>query len=93
MSNTQRFSISLNNEKGSALRALVQEGAYPSISSAFDTAVDNLLEFERERKAWWDEIARRCDEAEAHPERLEDPDTFFRKLREEIDELKASRNV
>lgn len=90
MANTTRFSVSLNNDKGAALRALVEDGVYPSLSSAFDAAVDNLLEREEEKKAWWAEIARRCDEAEAHPEKLEDPETFFRKLKEEIDELKAS---
>ncbi len=89
MSNTTRFSVSLNNDKGAALRALVEDGAYPSLSSAFDSAVDALLELEHQRKAWWDEIARRCDAAEANPERLEDPETFFRKLKAEIEELKA----
>ena len=93
MSNTTRFSISLNNDKGAALRALVEDGVYPSLSSAFDAAVDNLLELEQERKAWWAEIGRRCDEAEAHPERLLDPDEFMRGLQTKIDAYKASRRA
>ncbi|KAI94740.1 hypothetical protein T281_09340 [Rhodomicrobium udaipurense JA643] len=89
MSNTTRFSVSLNNDKGAALRALVESGVYPSLSSAFDSAVDNLLELERQRKAWWEEIARRCDEAEAHPERLLSLEAFVRGLEEQIEQDEA----
>ncbi|MCV0371836.1 hypothetical protein [Filomicrobium sp.] len=38
-----------------------------------------------ETEAWWKETLRRCDEAEQHPERMLDIDTFFRKVRAEID--------
>lgn len=93
MSSTTRFSVSLNNDKGAALRALVEDGVYPSLSSAFDAAVDNLLEREEEKKAWWAEMARRCDEAEAHPERLLDPEEFMRGLQARIDGYKASRRA
>lgn len=83
----------MNKDKSAALRALVEEGAYPTLSSAFDAAVDNLLELEREKKAWWDELARRCDEAEAHPERLLNPEEFMRGLQSRIDAYKASRRA
>ena len=89
MANTTRFSVSLNNDKGAALRALVEDGVYPSLSSAFDAAVDNLLEREEEKKAWWAEIARRCDEAEAHPERLLDLKDFIQGLEEQIEQDEA----
>lgn len=89
MSGLQRHSISLNNENSEALRALVDAGTYPSISSAVDAAVGNLVELERERKAWWDEVVRRCDEAEAHPERLLDFETFRQGLEQRIDAYKA----
>ena len=38
---------------------------------------------------WWQEAIRRYDEAQQHPERLLDADTFFRKCREEIEALKV----
>ena len=90
MSNTHRFSVSLNAENGEALRALVEKGIYPSISSAVDAAVGDFLELEQQRKAWWEEMLRRCDEAEAHPERLLDPEEFHRSVQARIDGYKAS---
>ncbi|MBT3071421.1 hypothetical protein KKP04_11155 [Rhodomicrobium sp. Az07] len=65
---TMRFSIRLKTEKGLAMRALVEEGTYPNLNSAFNAAVDSLLEFEHRRHASQVEVARRCDEA--HAERI-----------------------
>ena len=42
---------------------------------------------------FWEEIRRRCDEAEAHPERLLSPEEFFRDLREMIEQEKAKRRA
>jgi Arc/MetJ-type ribon-helix-helix transcriptional regulator len=84
MANTERFSISLDTDRASLIRELVEQGKYPSISSVFDAAADVLLEREAIRQEWWDETVRRCEEAEKHPERLLDHDAFFRQTRKEI---------
>lgn len=88
MANTERFSVSVDKDRAARIRALVENGAYPSVSSAFDAAADALIEREAAKEEWWAETLRRCDEAEKHPERLLDADTFFRKVREEIDRRK-----
>lgn len=75
------------------MRELVETGVFPNISSAFNAAADALLEKEAEKAAWWEETLRRCEEAEKHPERMLDPDTFFRELRAEIYELRQSRKA
>jgi hypothetical protein len=75
------------------MRNLVEAGVYPTLSSAFDAAAHALLEKEAEKKAWWEETLRRCEEAERHPEKLLDPDTFFRSVREKINVLKQSQRV
>lgn len=90
MANTERMSVSVNKDRAARIRELVETGAYPSISSAFDAAADALIEKEDARAAWWVETRRRCDEAEKHPERLLDVEKFFRKVREEISELKQA---
>jgi len=84
MTNTERFSVSVHKDRASRMRELVERGAYPTISSAFDAAADALIEQENAKEAWWAETIRRCDEAEKHPERLLDADTFFRQVREKI---------
>lgn len=89
----ERFSISLNKERGDRMRALVEKGVFPNLSSAFDAAAEALLEREDEKAEWWEETLRRCEEAEKHPEKMLDPDTFFRELRAEIDELRQSRKA
>jgi hypothetical protein len=43
--------------------------------------------------AFWEEVRRRCDEAEAHPERLLTPEEFFRGVQEMIDHEKAKRLI
>ena len=48
------------------------------------------IEQEAEKEAWWAETIRRCDEAEKHPERMLDADTFFKKVREEIGRRKQA---
>jgi Arc/MetJ-type ribon-helix-helix transcriptional regulator len=88
MANTERFSVSVGKDRASRIRALVDKGAYSSVSSAFDAAATALIEREEAKDAWWEETLRRCDEAEEHPERLLDADTFFRKVREEIERRK-----
>ena len=72
------------------MRDLVARGVYPSLSSAFDAAAAVLLEQEAAKEAWWKEIIRRCDEAERHPEKLLDPDTFFRNVQERIERRRKS---
>lgn len=91
MGTTERFSVSVNKDRAAQLRQLVERGVYPSISSAFDAAADALIDREKAREDWWAETLRRCDEAEAHPERLLDADTFFRNVRKEIETLKQAR--
>ena len=93
MAGTDRFSITLNKERGAQIRGLVEKGIFPNLSSAFDAAAGALLEKETEKAEWWEETLRRCEEAEKHPEKMLDPDTFFRELRAEIDELRQSRKA
>lgn len=90
MANTERISISVDKQRAGRIRSLVESGAYPSVSSAFDAAADVLLAREAEKAAWWLETLRRCDEAEQHPEKMLDVDTFFRSVRADIDHLKKS---
>lgn len=91
MPNVERVSISVDPQRIDGLRSLVQNGTYPSLSAAFAAAADVLMAKEAEQAAWWAETLRRCDEAEKHPERLLDVDSFFRGLREEIGTLKSGR--
>lgn len=88
MANTERISISVDKQRAGRIRSLVESGAYPSISSAFDAAADVLLARVAESEAWWEETLRRCDEAEQHPERMLDFDTFFSEVRADIERLK-----
>jgi len=84
MSHTERLSISVDNDRAERIRELVKSGEYPSVSSAFDAAANLLLAHQQAKSAWWEETLRRCDEAEKHPDKLLDPDAFFRNLRTEI---------
>lgn len=90
MANTERLSISLDKQRAGRIRRLVESGAYPSISSAFDAAADVLLEREAQKDLWWQETLRRCDEADQHPERMLDADTFFRAVHADIERLKKN---
>lgn len=92
MATSDRFSITLPNERASLIRDLVDQGKYPSISSAFDAAAGALLRLEAERDAWWAETTRRCEEAEKHPERLLDPDTFHKEVWKRIGRMKKERD-
>lgn len=89
MANTERVGISVHTDVAGPIRELVEQGAYPSISSAYEAGAKALLEREARAKAWWEETIRRCEEAEKHPERLLDPDTFFGEVRKEISRRKA----
>lgn len=93
MANTERFSVSVDKHRATRIRELVDRGAFPSISSAFDAAADALIERESAKEEWWSETIRRCDEAEKHPERLLDVDSFFRKVRADIARMKQSHAV
>jgi Arc/MetJ-type ribon-helix-helix transcriptional regulator len=84
MANTQRVSISISKERAAQVQELVSKGAYPTVSAAYEAAADVLVEQEIEKAAWWAETIRRCEEAERHPERLLDHETFWNKVREEI---------
>ena len=88
MANTERLSISVDKQRASRIRSLVECGAFPSISSAFDAAADILIAREAEKNAWWEETLRRCDEAEQHPDRMLDVDTFFRSVRADIEQVR-----
>ena len=90
MANTERFSVSVDKDRAARMRALVEQGTFPSMSSAFDAAADALIELEETKAIWWEETLRRCDEAEQHPEKLLDADTFFRDVREEITRAKKT---
>lgn len=90
MSNTEHFSVSVDKDRAARLRSLVEQGTFPSMSSAFDAAADALLALEEAKAGWWQETARRCDEAEKHPERMIDADTFFESVREEIARTKGA---
>jgi len=85
---TERLSISLDKTSADGMRALISDGTYTSMSAAMSDATRLLLEKREEQKQWWAETARRCDEAEKHPERLLDADTFFRQVRAEIEGIK-----
>jgi Arc/MetJ-type ribon-helix-helix transcriptional regulator len=93
MANIERFSISLDTDRASLIRDLVDQGKYPSITSVFDAAADALLEREAIRQEWWFETTRRCEEAEKHPDRLLDHDAFFREVRKEIQRCKQMMPV
>lgn len=56
-------------------------------------AAEALLEQEEQKETWWAETLRRCEEAEKHPERLLDADTFFREVRQEIDVRKERLGI
>lgn len=86
---TVRLTINLGKQKADQIKELVKRGDYPSVSKVFDVAADVLLARELERDAWWAETLRRCDEAEAYPERLLDADTFFQGVREDLAEDEA----
>jgi Arc/MetJ-type ribon-helix-helix transcriptional regulator len=88
MANTERFSVSVDKDRASRIRALVDSGAYPSVSSAFDAAADALIEREAAKEEWWAETIRRCDEAEKHPEKLLDAATFHKLLWDDIADMK-----
>lgn len=93
MANTERMSISVAKERAESMRKLVESGAYPSLSSAFDAAADALVAQEALKAAWWQETLRRFDEAERNPERLMDIDSFFRGVHEDIEQLKKGKGV
>lgn len=84
MTTTERFSISVSKECAARIRTLVEQGTYPSVSSAFDAAADALLDREALKNAWWKETLIRCDEAERNPQCLLEPDKFFSSIRAEI---------
>lgn len=89
MARTERLSVSLNKKRVEGMRALISSGTYPNMSAALDEATALLLHKQDEERKWWDEIKRRCDEAEQHPEKLLDADTFFREVRSSIQKIKT----
>lgn len=84
MSEFERLSITVDKKRAAKLRELVDKGFYPSVSRAFDAAAEALIDLEGQRAAWWAETMRRCDEADAHPDRLLTADQFFASVREDI---------
>ncbi len=90
MAITERLSVSIHKDRAAHIRELVSKGTFDSISSAIDEAADMLIDRERAREEWWTETLRRCDEAEKHPERLLDADTFFQQVRAEIERRKKA---
>lgn len=90
---TQRISISINKDRAKEVAELVTKGTYPSLSAAYDAATAVLLEQEAEKEAWWAETIRRCDEAEQHPERMLDQETFHKLLWDGIAERKKQRRT
>jgi Arc/MetJ-type ribon-helix-helix transcriptional regulator len=88
MATTERIGISIHKNVAEPVRDLVEQGAFPSISAAYEAGAKALLEHEAQSRAWWEETIRRCKEAENHPERLLDADKFFADVRKEIDRRK-----
>ncbi|MBI1384739.1 MAG: hypothetical protein GC150_07510 [Rhizobiales bacterium] len=84
MSETVRVTISVKKDKAERIRSMVERGVYGSVSRAYDAASDLILDEELQREVWWAEMFRRCEEAEKHPERLLDPDAFFRDVRDTV---------
>lgn len=84
MSEIVRVTISIKKEKAEQIRSLVERGVYSSVSRAYDAGADAIIDEDVQREAWWAETLRRCEEAEQHPERLLDADTFFREVREQL---------
>jgi Arc/MetJ-type ribon-helix-helix transcriptional regulator len=84
MATTERIGISIHKNVADPVRDLVEQGTFPSISAAYEAGAKALLEHEARSKTWWEETLRRCEEAEKHPERLLDADTFFADVRKEI---------
>ena len=93
VASTQRISVSINKQRAKEVAELVTKGAYPSLSAAYDAATEALLEHEAEKEAWWAETIRRCKEAQKHPERMLDPETFHKMLWEGIAERKKQRGT
>ena len=85
---SERVSVTMAKERAERLRELVAKHEYESVSAAVDVAVGALLVEEEAKEAWWAETVRRCREAEEHPERLLDAETFHKRLWEEIDKRK-----
>jgi Arc/MetJ-type ribon-helix-helix transcriptional regulator len=85
MADTERVGISVHKDTAGNIRALVEKGAYPNVSSAYEAGAKALLEQQGRAGAWWEETIRRCEEAEKHPERPLDADTFFGEVRKEIE--------
>lgn len=91
MSSVKRISITLDKAKAAKIEELVSQGLYTSVSGAFDAAADALLDLEIERAAWWQETARRCDEAEKSPGILLSAEDFHTQLWSEIERRKKAR--
>jgi Arc/MetJ-type ribon-helix-helix transcriptional regulator len=70
------------------VRDLVEQGTFPSVSAAYEAGAKALLVQEARSRAWWEETLHRCEDAEKHPERLLDADTFFADVRKDIDRRK-----
>lgn len=90
MSDFERLSITVAKSHAAKVKELVERGLYPSVSRAFDAAVEMLIEQEVERDAWASEISRRCDEAEASPGSMLSADDFHRRLWDRIAERKRA---
>lgn len=89
MARTERLSVSLSKKRVEGMRALISSGTYPNMSAALDDASALLLQKQDDERKWWDEIKRRCDDAERNPEKLLDADTFFREVRAKIQKIKT----
>lgn len=91
MATTERISISVNKERAERIRQLVRSGTFPNISAAYDAATNVLITHLADKEGWWQETLRRCDEAERHPEKMLDPDEFFRTVRAGIQYAKDTK--
>jgi len=90
MAHVERLSISIDKQRASQIRKLVESGSFETVSAAFQEAALLLLEQQSEKATWWAETVRRCQEAEANPRGMIDARTFFANIRDDASAMAAS---
>lgn len=91
MPTTERLSVSLSKKSADEVRALVAQGAFPSVSAAIDAASAMLIERHHAEVQWWRETAQRCREAAEDPGRVLSGTAFHDQLWATIHAAKAKQ--
>lgn len=84
MAHQERLSISIDEQRASEMRKLVETGRYKTISAAFDKAAAILIERQAQEDAWWIETIRRCEEAERNPGQMVEAAALFDVVRSDV---------